>query len=260
MTFFSNITTLTVGVSLTLLSSASMADTTVSSNARLSNLQFQLIDLNPFDNVTPTINFTGSVNESSSTVQDRPDQDAVTDAKHETTIDYVGTGVSTAHSGAFANSSLYNSIATKGYLTQGGYFGANNTLFTNFTLSANTAFVLSGNISGNVYSISPASSIVESRAFLTIYGNTLPDNGGQQSASIDRAWNLDGNSGSFEHFSLAFANGNANPLEGQLFAQTQSIGYLPTTAVPEPESWAMMLGGLAALGVVARRRQRQKAQ
>lgn len=68
--------------------------------------------------------------------------------------------------------------------------------------------------------------------------------------------NGDSLSGSLLTFSL-------NPATGGLVGNTNAVVYdsalVSVTAVPEPSEWAMMVAGLAVLGVVAKRRQRVAA-
>ena len=74
--------------------------------------------------------------------------------------------------------------------------------------------------------------------------------GGQAGASFDL---FDGTlSGSFDQIdtsSFALASGLAWD-----FAQLSSTGVVGITAVPEPGTWALWLGGLAVLGASAARR------
>ncbi len=65
--------------------------------------------------------------------------------------------------------------------------------------------------------------------------------------------NGDSNSGSLLTFQLA-PNGNGF---GGINATVFDNNLVQVTAVPEPEQWALMAGGLMALGFVARRRKQQ---
>jgi hypothetical protein len=63
----------------------------------------------------------------------------------------------------------------------------------------------------------------------------------------------------FRHNVISFSNKGNTSLNGIVnsYAQTYIGDYGSTAPVPEPETYAMMLGGLALLGVVARRRKQK---
>lgn len=58
------------------------------------------------------------------------------------------------------------------------------------------------------------------------------------------------------NFIVRFDNRTANAVTGVFNLRVVADGNTPVAQVPEPETYAMMLGGLALLGALARRRQR----
>lgn len=262
MGLISSITTTSVTVSLTLFATSSMADT-VSASASVSNLHYQLIDLNPNDGIAASISFAGSVNQSATEVFDASKGvQRDTQTTHDISSIYsnivLGDGQASAGFSAASTSGSFGDFYTKGYQSGVGSFSADSGMNATFTLSANTVLVFYGNIGGHASGPAPwdQNHQASSHASFGFYGPTLPNNGGTQYAAINRDWNTYyGATGSFENFTLSFVNGQQQATTGYLWASMKSTGTNVNAApVPEPETWGMLLAGLALTGAVARRR------
>jgi hypothetical protein len=154
---------------------------------------------------------------------------------------------------AFANLVHFQGAVTPGEVAQvagsvSGHFGGRDLLFTNNTAYNDLfqAVQFGQKISFDIHFSGPfktADSTIGSSFGLALYG-------ADQATAIG---NGDAASGSLLSFSLTPANGTQ-------FGASNAVVYdsalISVNAVPEPSEWAMMIAGLAVLGVVAKRRQR----
>ena len=111
----------------------------------------------------------------------------------------------------------------------------------------------------SVYAASPASlqmvvtSFTASRSTLPSFGDTVL--GTFAASGTPRAWNnitASFNSGSASMINISFVNQNTD-LDGNDFGLDDISLSL---AVPEPATWALMIGGFGLVGIAARRRRR----
>lgn len=267
MTLSSHLAPITVGLSIALLSTVSMADTGVTANASIGNVQYHLIDLTPNDEKVASLNFLNADNTSLAQVQNGLDTSAVTQSKSasSTTLDPFFTFVATAQSQSYSASDggFFSNISTKGYQQGDGYFQGSQTVNHNFSLSGNTAIVITGFISGGTSSadLSNFNQIAFSSASIALTQVTPADPNGSFDQIITRDWfSPFGNAPGHENFSITFTNNNAFNVNLNYASSVSANGIVqPAPAVPEPETYAMLLSGLGMLAFLARRKAKQNA-
>lgn len=183
-------------------------------------------------------------------------------------------GVVSASGSAYATASS-GTTSFYGYAVDPYYY------YNSFVLSANTAVVFTATAASQAAttvgynSKTGQSESASATATLTVSG-TGPSGTGYQSASdsvssyasyVWGGYTYDPVAGGYSYNYLpqsasssatlvgSFVNVSKGNLTGQLQVQAYANGYTSVVAVPEPETYAMLLAGLGMIGAVARRRQ-----
>lgn len=267
MTFSSHLAPITVGLSIALLSTASMAETS-SSNASVGNVQYHLIDLTPNDGIDTSLTLVSSYNHSYSQISDEvKGLPAAVQTKDATSYspDYTYALVASSQSQSYsaANGGLFSGVSSKGYQGGDGFFQSTQNTNQTFSLSAHTAIVLTGYIGGGTKTSTNNFNTTNafSNAVVSLRQVTPFDPDGTFDQAIGRSWfSPGGNQPGFESFAFTFNNNNDFAIDVKYAAWASSNGSVQsTTPVPEPETYAMMLSGLGMLAFLARRKAKQNA-
>jgi hypothetical protein len=272
-----------------LAAAAGPAFATASSSAVFGNLVITLTDLNPTDGIAPSLTYItkgqaivvtegrswGDTHDDNQYIEYGHDQqgtvksDMLTDWSHST-----ATVVAARNVAGFTSLSAQG-VANSGLDGYGGYYALANgaaPALNLFTLSANTAVTFS--VMGSMHVMTSMGYNLDadtgeyaySDAVINVLGNV---NGNFQVDSQERSL--------YAGFDVRDDNttfGQSDSWSGQLSVSFYNYGQTDTTAefqafvktegqsgiwdgvtpVPEPETYAMLLGGLALVGGVARRR------
>lgn len=280
-----------VAGALVLASAAAVAESRGA--GAITSVSFTLIDLDPTDGVAPSISFIEAGDPAFAGAYAFGYVRASTDDENiyreytrygATPTSAISGSTSSAWSGASgavagASGVGFTSMSVQGVALSGTdvgndyyrgvYYSVVNVAPANFTLSANTGVVFSvqGWASGETtLGGNPDTGFTESGgAVLQLSTRGLDANGvdtvwDRQSAAAVAWYNVadDGQvSGATESWqgtlSSSYSNFNAFAVEGQFSAQLSASGQSVAAVVPEPGTVAMLLAGLAGLGVILRR-------
>ena len=159
--------------------------------------------------------------------------------------------------------------AGSGPVSRGSYDVAAQSAWAGFTLSANTAvyFSASGWAQGTTSTGGdPSTGWDEAGGALVYLGAAGFDSGGTlvwdddehiatASYTLDDAGNVHGDAQSWAGLlSVSFSNTTSASVDGVFTGETRAFGHSAVSAVPEPATSLMLLGGLGLVGAIARRR------
>jgi hypothetical protein len=279
---FMNLHVLAAITVATLTASPAFAGST--SSATLGSFSWQLVDLNPLDNVAPSITFftggrdsaSASTRASQSNPFDQQSQDILVDGSWAPVTSFSST------SQAWATATVTNSDIGSAVLSASGAaatpFSAYSHDYANYT---GQVFIYTKDGSHSSFSLS-ANTLVTFSAVATISGSAQAGGSPQGAHALARAWFDAYGPGSFgggfqssndyayqdvydygnspQSFSesrtlrLSFLNLTAGDMNGQMYAGVDVDGYSYAVPVPEPESYALLLAGLGLLGFIAKRK------
>lgn len=212
--------------------------------AALSVYRYELIDLDPTDNITPSVRFEYS------------DIWAEVSISGKIDIEYIGQGVASASlsvddasGAASASNDTHNASMLLG---SEGEIRAVGKRDSEFNLSAKTKMVIWGRASVelDVGNLAPGQHAkAGAYAYVYSYGSNVADG-----YSLSLFSPTDGGTASLDQtFSLEMVNEGDFDMYAYLEHGAYTEGHI-TTPVPEPSTWLMLGAGLAVTGAIARRR------
>lgn len=212
--------------------------------ASLTGISYELIDLNPNDGIAASLSLTDqSTFLASAGFMDNSGLPNPLDFKFAQGATAVATGAGNA-------GSSFDGIAAQAHANvTGKSFLSGAIVGWNFVLSANTTVVFKGLASASVASTGNTTAYGDAGIFARYATPSAP----QASYVTDHVLLNSGTEGRTVTFSLSSSNESMSGLVGM---EAWTAGAeVPAAPVPEPGTYAMLLGGLALLAYRARRRQ-----
>jgi len=216
----------------------------------VNNYGYKLIDLDPNDGVAPSITFTSAFS--------------------QTFIDFCGCGTDQAVNYGFDFPSTVqvqgnidgvnasSSITSNQYMTQanasfaGARGHASATSDVSFTLSANTKLVFYGTLNSIQTSAGNEQGSVSGSSSVTMYDGSFSKLSGFEHTFSHGL--SDPHTPYSEYFEITYSNTDANEFGGSL-GISSNVG-VSVSAVPEPSTYAMLVAGLAFIGLSRKRRRK----
>jgi hypothetical protein len=264
------IRTLRSAVALAAAAAVFPAAAAVSSSASFSDFSFELIDLDPFDSVTPTLTWSSNFPTFSANALGTV---SIGGGQSTTSVDgwypsYSPTGISLSASGS------YSVPTTQGSGSYAAQIGGSVFPFPaySFTLTPNTAVSFTGLASlmaSTTLGTSSADQVEEARASVLMLawsetGELLDAEenlgiellGGYYDPILQRyVYSAAPRSESYEvAMGVTFSNTTGEWMDGQLSLRLMADGFTSVSPVPEPSTYALMLAGLALVGGLAARK------
>ncbi|WP_295993585.1 PEP-CTERM sorting domain-containing protein [Rugamonas sp.] len=271
---------------LSALAAPAMAD--AYSTVSFGNVTITLTDLNSGDGIAPSITFLPNANQYEGNhiygeAESWAPRDTYLTMDHTSkvigkslsdTID-TGTAASSASivgssSGAGFSSMSLSASAASGVDAHGRYFGYATVPFTvdntSFILSANTMVSFSAKAAINTdFTVGYTAGALEGEMAygrLTLYaGGSNAGDATDMEEQVQSVYYLDGGPSGAQSaqwngtMTASYSNLGSTSATGQFYAEAEVGGRsVVLAAVPEPSSYAMLLGGLAVMGALARRR------
>ncbi len=246
---------------------ASPAWGAVSATASLSNFAWQLFDLDPTDGITPAITFAGESSVSTSSLGSSSDYrwapGFFASTAASSTSGLSSAGASTGASGGSATISLRSPTAgTWVYASADG-----SPVNASFTITPWTAVLFTADASGTAKTTigfdgvdrEYANASVSMTAYLSPGIDSQEYHSAYRSAYASDSWDGSGYTGQTVSFAgllrLGFGNFSGEAVNGLVYASASASGGT-SLPVPEPHTYALMLAGLATVGLWVRRRRR----
>lgn len=238
-----------------------------SASATISGFSYVLYDLDPFDMITPDLTFGYEQSTSNAYVNSNSESDsdwlsAIGNFSPTSATAMLAFGQASAATDA-TGATASGSVFAPGYGGSGWFSASAYGVDNSFTLSPWTGIKLTATFEGSATTGSHLGSNDYASAYGQLYMNVLAENGYEQHYSTRQAYascgtwdgmTCSGQSSSFSGtFSLSFANFSDASAEGNLSVGAYSYGQ-STVPVPEPQTYLMLLAGLAGIGAVVRRR------